>query len=205
MARAVKDGLELGQPVDHVFASHGDIPCSERSFYRHVENEAIDVRKMDLRKKVKYRKRNRKKPNRREAGFYAGRTYADYLALPDEERARTVQMDCVEGAEGDAQALLTLHFASLRFQVYILLKRKDAGHVVAALDRLESLVGTRAFKRLSGLILADRGCEFDDIAGIEAGGRCRIYCTDPQRPDQKGGLLFELASLQPSANRVGGW
>jgi hypothetical protein len=28
--------------------------------------------------------------------------------------------------------------------------------------------------------------EFDDIAGIEKGGRCSVYYTDPQRPDQKG-------------------
>lgn len=41
-------------------------------------------------------------------------------------------------------------------------------------------------RKLFGLILADRGSEFDDVAGIERGGRCRIYYTDPRRPDQKG-------------------
>jgi hypothetical protein len=96
-------------------------------------------------------------------------------------------MDCVEGAEGDEQALLTLHFATLRFQIYVLLGKKDSEHVVAALDWLEGLCGGKeAFKKLFGLILADRGSEFDDIAGIEKGGRCSVYYTDPQRPDQKG-------------------
>jgi IS30 family transposase len=187
LAAEVKAGLEKGQSVHHIFASRDDLPCSERSFYRHVENEDIDVRKMDLRKKVKYKKRNKRKANRRERGFYAGREYSDYMELDADVRANTVQMDCVEGAEGDEQALLTLHFVTLRFQIYILLEKKDSGHVVAALDWLEGLCGGKgAFKKLFGLILADRGAEFDDIAGIEKGGRCSVYYTDPQRPDQKG-------------------
>ena len=186
LAQEVKAGLEKGQSVHHIFASRDDLPCSERSFYRHVENESIDVRKMDLRKKVKYKKRAKSKVNRRETGFYAGREYSDYIALDVEDRIATVQMDCVEGAEGDKQALLTLHFVALRFQIYLLLAKKDSSHVVAALDWLEELCGQHAFRRLFGLILADRGSEFDDIAGIEKDGRCSVYYTDPQRPDQKG-------------------
>lgn len=187
LATEVRAGLDLGQSVHHIFSSRDDLPCSERSFYRHVENEAIDVRKMDLRKKVKYKKRGKRKASRREAEFYAGREYRDYMALDADMRANTVQMDCVEGAEGDEEALLTLHFVSLRLQIYLLLERKDSEHVVAALDWVEQLCGEEAFRKLFGLILADRGSEFDDIAGIERGGRCRIYYTDPRRPDQKGG------------------
>lgn len=207
LAETVKAGLELGQPVHHIFASRGDLPCSERSFYRHVENEDIDVRKMDLRKKVKYKKRNKKKASPHEAEFYAGREYSDYVALPDERRARTVQMDCVEGAEGDEQALLTLHFVMLRFQIYILLAKKDRAHVVAALDWIEELFGGRAFKELFGLILTDRGTEFDDIAGIERGGRCSVYYTDPQCSDQKGGCEknhVELRKIIPKGTSIDG-
>ena len=207
LAKEVKAGLELGQSVHHIFASRDDLPCSERSFYRHVENEDIDVRKMDLRKKVKYKKRNKKKADRHEKEFYAGREYSDYAALPEERRAKTVQMDCVEGAEGDEQALLTLHFVTLRFQIYVLLKKKDSAHVVAALDWLEKLCGKRSFRKLFGLILADRGSEFDDIAGIEGDGRCSIYYTDPQRPDQKGGCEknhVELRKIIPKGTSIDG-
>lgn len=207
LASEVKAGLALGQSVHHIFASRDDLPCSERSFYRHVENEDIDVRKMDLRKKVKYKKRNKKKANRHEKEFYAGREYSDYMGLDADVRATTVQMDCVEGAEGDEQALLTLHFAALRFQIYILLEEKDSAHVVAALDWIEELCGKRMFKKLFGLILADRGSEFDDIAGIERGGRCSVYYTDPQRPDQKGGCEknhVELRKVIPKGTSIDG-
>ena len=207
LAEEVKAGLELGQSVHHIFASRDDLPCSERSFYRHVENEDIDVRKTDLRKKVKYKKRGRRKEARREAGFYAGREYSDYMGLGADARANAVQMDCVEGAAGDAQAILTLHFAALRFQIYILLERKDSAHVVAALDWLEELAGPRTFEKLFGLILADRGGEFGDIAGIERGGRCRVYYTDPRRPDQKGGCEknhVELRKIVPKGTSIDG-
>lgn len=166
--------------MHHVFASRDDLPCSERSFYRHVESEAIDIHKMELRKKVRYRKRKRARAAARDTGIFKGRTHAAWLALPAEARMRTVQMDCVEGAEGDSRAILTLHFASIRFQVYILLERKDSGRVVAALDWLESLLGgPEAFSRVLGTVLADRGAEFSDVAGMERGGRCSVYFCDP--------------------------
>ncbi len=205
LADSVKAGLELGQSVHHIFASRNDLPCSERSFYRHVENEAIDVHKMDLPKKVKYKKRNKKKSSHHKAAFYEGHTYADYLALSEEERARTVEIDCVEGKQEDAQAILTLHFIFLRFQIYILLEKKDSAHVVAAFNWLESICGTNTFKKIFGLLLADRGTEFDDIDGIEQKGRCNIYYTDPQRSDQKGGCEknhVELRKIIPKGTSI---
>ena len=208
LARAVREGLARGQSVHHVFASRDDLPCSERSFYRHVENEAIDVSKMELRKKVRYKKRAKKKAAARRSGAFEGRTHADWLALDAEARALTVQMDCVEGAEGDSQAILTLHFTAIRFQIYVLLERKDPGHVVAALDWLESLLGgPDAFRRVFGVILADRGAEFSDAAGIERGGRCRLFFCDPMRSDQKGGCEknhVELRKIIPKGTSIDG-
>ena len=164
--------------------------------------------KMDLRKKVRYKRRSRKRASRRAAAFYEGRTYAAYLALGEEERARAVEMDCAEGAVWDSQALLTLHFVQIRFQIYVLLERHDRAHVVAALDWLEGLLGgPEAFRRVFGRILTDRGREFDDIAGIERDGRCRVYYADPQRSDQKGACVknhVELRKVIPKGTSIDG-
>ena len=207
LAEVVKEGLAKGQSVHHIFVSRDDLPCSERSFYRHVENEAIDVHKMDLRKKVKYKKRSKKRVYR-ELGFFEGHTYADYKNLSQQKRIGAVQMDCVEGAEEDTQAILTLHFVALRFQIYLLLKKKDSAHVVAALNWLEKLCGgPEAFKEVFGCILADRGSEFSDIEGIEQDGRTNIYFCDPQRPDQKGGCEknhVELRKVIPKGTSLDG-
>lgn len=208
LAGAVREGLAKGQSVHHIFASRDDLPCSERSFYRHVENEAIDIHKMELRKKVRYRKRKRARPAGRDTGVFEGRTHADYLALDAGLRAAAVQMDCVEGVEGDSRAILTLHFAAIRFQAYILLERKDSAHVVAALDWLESLLGgPGAFRRVLGTVLADRGAEFSDVAGMERGGRCSVYFCDPMRADQKGGCEknhVELRKIIPKGTSIDG-
>lgn len=204
LVQEVRAGLLLGQSVHHIFASRDDLPCSERSFYRHVENEAIDIHKMELRKKVTYRKRVKKK--RHESGFYKGREYADFLKLDESTRSLCVQMDCVEGIQTDRQVILTLHFVTIRFQIYFLLKKKDCAHVIAALDALETILGgADKFKGIFGLLLADRGSEFDNIAGIERDGRCQIYYTDPQRPDQKGGCEknhVELRKIIPKGTSI---
>ena len=187
LAREVKAGLARGQSVHHIFASRDDLPCSERSSCRHVENEDIDVAKMGLRKKVRYKRRNKRKANRHEAAFYAGRTHANCPTPPEEGRACVVEMDCVEGSDGDLEALLTPRFAQLRFRMFVLLERHDSAHVVAAPGWLEGLLGgPAAFHGAFGLILTDRGSEFDDVGGIERGGRCRAFYADPQRSDQKG-------------------
>lgn len=204
LAETLKAGLEKGQSVHHIFVAHPELACSERSFYRYVEAEAIDVRKMDLHKKVKYKKRRSGK-TRRDFIDRTGRTFADFCALGEEQCRGAVQMDCVEGKEGDVQAILTLHFSSIRFQIHILLARKDSAHVVKALDWLESLCGKEVFTKLFGLILADRGVEFCDYEGIERGGRCRLFYTDPQRSDQKGGCEknhVELRKIIPKGTSL---
>lgn len=137
LAEVMKKGLALNQSVHHIFASHPDLPCSERSFYRHVENEDIAVPKMDLRKKVKYKKRSHTKV--RESKFYLGHEYSDYLDLCAELRQKVVQMDCVESVAGDLRAILTLTFIALHCQIMIVLKRKTKEHVVAALNWIETL------------------------------------------------------------------
>lgn len=89
----------------------------------------------------------------------------------------------------------------------MLLERKDSAHVAAALDWIEGLCGEEGFKRAFGLILADRGCEFEDAGAIERGGRCSVYYTDPQRPDQKGGCgknHVELRKVVPKGTSIDG-
>lgn len=187
LAEVMKKGLALNQSVHHIFASNPELPCSERSFYRHVENEDIAVRKMDLRKKVKYKKRSHAKT--RESKFYLGHEYSDYLNLSGALRQKVVQMDCVESVEGDLRAILTLTFVALHCQIMIVLERKTAENVVAALSWVDTLCEGR-FSEFFPVLLTDRGSEFYDIFGIEhdakGNKRCSVYYTNPMRSDQKG-------------------
>ncbi|MDY3949107.1 MAG: IS30 family transposase [Eggerthella lenta] len=187
----VREGLAKGQSVHHIFEAY-EMPCSERSFYRYVEDESIPVLSIELAKKVKYKKRRRRKAVH-EGGFYAGHEYDDFMELGDGERAVVTEVDTVLGCKRDHKCILSLHRADLHFQIYMLLGGKTKAAVVDALGWLEVCCGgTERFRELFGLMLLDRGSEFDDIDGMERSfkdplqKRCACYFTDPSRPDQKG-------------------
>ena len=189
LVETVRAGLAQGQSVHHIFATE-DMPCSERSFYRHVHNEDIDIKPIELAKKVKYKKRKQAKAKSHKSGFYVGHEYEDYLELPEEDRAQTTEVDTVWGKKRDKKCILSLHRIDLHFQTYLLLQERTAAKVVKALDWLEICMEGR-FSEFFGLLLLDRGSEFDDIAGIERsclheGTRCAAYFCDPSRADQRG-------------------
>jgi IS30 family transposase len=184
----VRTGLAKGQSIHHIFETY-ELPCSERSFYRYVENRSVPILSIDLAKKVKYKKRKRKKEIIHGSGFFAGHEYNDYMELPEEDRAVTTEVDTVRGIKSDRKCILSLHRIDLHFQLYLLLESGTKDEVVRALDQLEIACEGR-FSEFFGLMVLDRGSEFDDISGIElscesGGQRCAAYFADPNRPDQK--------------------
>ena len=206
LVETVRDGIAKGQSIHHIFESNA-MPVTERSFYRYVEDEKVPVLSIELARKVKYKKRKRVKTDSHESGFYAGREYGDFLALSDEERARASEMGTVAGRRGSRKCILTVHRRDLHFQAHLLLPAKCKDDVVAALDWLEECCGgVEGFRAAFGVIVADRGSEFDDIEGIERSAaapgekRCAAYFADPSRPDQKGACEknhVELRKLLP--------
>ena len=187
----VREGLLKGQSVHHIFESN-ELPVCERTFYRYVEDEKVPILSIELAKKVKYKKRRRAKAVH-EGGFYAGHEYDDFMGLGDDERAAATEMDTVLGRRKTHRCILSLHRADLHFQIYILLGSRSKQAVKSALDWIEMCCGSpERFRELFGVIVCDRGSEFDDIDGMERScldpfqKRCAVYFADPSRPDQKG-------------------
>ena len=90
-----------------------------------------------------------------------------------------VEMDCVVGRRGEAQAILTLLFRRFRFQLMLFLPKRNQEEVGKALDMVERSIGLGEFKRLFGVVPTDRGSEFLDYGAIEKklhveGLRCRV-------------------------------
>ena len=135
MVDKVKAGRSKGQSIRHIFATE-QMPCSERTFYRYVDEGLVPIIALDLAKKVRYRSRRKKRaaPSAHEKGFYKGCEYADFLELPPDERARATEVDTVLGARGDRRCMLSLHRVDLRFQLYILLPDKTASSVFAEVN-----------------------------------------------------------------------
>jgi IS30 family transposase len=185
----VKPLLKAGLGLDAIWCEHKDtLGISKRTFYRWADL-GLGICNLELPKKVAYRPRKKKPTETQARPEFAGRTYADFMALPKDRRTSAIEMDCVVGLKSDKQVILTLLHKHTHFQFGVLLKRHDATSVVAALDWVESICAGR-FKQLFSVILTDRGSEFSDVAGMEQGAdekrRCSVYFCDPQRPDQKG-------------------
>jgi IS30 family transposase len=207
----VREGLARGQSVHHVFETY-EMPCSERSFYRYVESGSVPILSIELAKKVRYKKRRKRKAVH-EGGFYAGHEYDDFMELPDEERAAVTEVDTVLGCKRDGRCILSLHRVDLHFQIYMLLGGRTKEAVVDAFDWLAVCCGGAGrFGELFGLMLLDRGSEFDDIDGMERDKatlerRCACYFADPSRPDQKGACEknhVELRKILPKGTSLEG-
>lgn len=189
MVDKVKKLLGQGQSLEAIWAVHGEeFPVCVRTFYNYMEQGVMGLANIDLPRKVKYAPRKKRQAGEPKMDL-EGRTYADWLALPDELRLLTVQIDCVEGLRRNSKCILSLHFVRLFFQLYILLDAKTQAHVKAALDAVEAYCGG-AFPDVFPVILGDRGSEFLDYLKIEVGldgsRRTRMFYCDPVRPGQKG-------------------
>ena len=187
MVTMVRKLLRQGQSLEAIWATHGDeFPVGVRTFYNYMHQGVMGMTLMELRNTVS--RRPRKKAKKEEAapkGHFKGRTYEDWCALEEQERMNTVEMDCVQGKISDTQVILSLHFKRFCFQLYILLPDQTQQSVIAALDAVEMYCEGH-FSDVFGIILTDRGHEFQDWRGIEKQGRCRVFYCDPLTPGQKG-------------------
>jgi IS30 family transposase len=183
-------GIKKGQGIDHIFCAHKDeLAFAKSSFYRHVKNGDVSILPIELRKAVKYKLRNKTDGPARTniaSDVLKGRTYDDFKGLGESTRARVVECDCIEGPSTENDAILTLHFKALHFQIAFKLDAKNADSVVSCFKWLADILECD-FARCFGILLFDRGSEFARAADIEGlGDGVRCYFTDPQRANQKG-------------------
>ena len=185
--------VKQGWSIEAIYAEHGgEMPVGIRTCYTYIDKGFAGVSNIELPRKVRYKPRKKSKEPGRDRVDRAGRAYDDFKALPIEEQVRVVQADSVIGFEHNVQSILTLHLVRHSFQLYLLQAGLAARFTVAAFDAIETYLGSPgAFEAVFGIVLADRGVEFDDWAGMErsclkeGARRCRVYYCDPMRSDQK--------------------
>ena len=193
MVDVVRPLLRKGQSLEHIWATHpGEFPVTARTFYKYIEDGLLDICNIELPKKVRYKKRRCKRSEPSLNPLYDGRRYSDFDALAEAEKAKAVEMDCVESARGSSKVLLTLLFRSCNFQGAMLMPEHTRACVQDRLDSVEREIGLEAFREHLGVIVTDHGHESNNFNALEASctakgeKRCSIYYCDPNRPDQKG-------------------
>lgn len=184
--------VRQGHSFESICASHAELAVCARTLYNYQAAGILETSDIELPRKARVRPRRRKRERGRPRIDRTGREYADFLALSDEDRARVVQGDSVEGHATCAHDILSLHLVARKFQLYLRKRHADAAATVACIDAVERAMGSRErFEAAFGIMLLDRGVEFDDWRGVErsclepGGRRCRVFYCDPQESNQK--------------------
>ncbi len=183
-----------GQSIKLIYRNHKEeIPCKISSLYNYINSGLLDIRNLDLPRRVKFaehQKNNKYKQVKKDYSYRKGRKYNDFQKLLKKKpNIRYVEMDTVEGKKG-GKVLLTLLIREYNFMIIRLLPDKTAKSVIKEFDKLENIMGISIFKKIFKVILTDNGTEFSNPERLERNQnqlkRCKIFYCEPNRSDEKG-------------------
>lgn len=183
-----------GQPLTHIFSSHStEIPISQRTLYNYIENGHLSVGNLDLRRKVGYRPRKKKKEPTEafeNLQFRKERTYQHFEQhLAENPNLPYVEMDTVKGAREQGKRMLTMIFTQNDLMLLFLMPDGTADSVLDVFDWLTSALGLETFRLLFPAILTDNGSEFKRVQDLEqtwdGQHRTQVFYCDPQASWQK--------------------
>lgn len=190
--------LKKGQSLAHIYAFHGhEIPCSRKTLYNYIDQGIFTARNIDMRRKVRYKCKPRKKGTRVSLAakeFRMGRTYEDFQKyMKAHPQSPVVELDTVEGGRDNSrQAFMTMLFRNCSLMLIFVLEEKTQDHVIEVLDTLSEKLGIETFRELFPVILTDNGIEFQFPVRMEcdkAGEiRTRMFYCNPNASWQKGML-----------------
>lgn len=183
-----------GQPISHIYATHrAEMPCSIRTIYTYVEKQYFTFKNIDLRRKVRYKVRNKRRVSQSTLlAIKLERRYRDFIRYIEEYDPDVVELDTVIGAQSSRTCLLTILFRKYRLMWAFKLERNTQACVLEAMNHIEATIGTDVFKELFPVILTDNGSEFlrplELERSISGGRRTLIFYCDPNSAFQKGAI-----------------
>lgn len=187
--------IRRNQSLGHIYATHeAEIGVSRATLYKYIAEGILDVKTLDLPRKVRYKKRKRAGPSRKtDYKYRSGRTYRHFLRFLEENPGvEVVEMDTVKGSRTKGPCLLTMLFRRSCLMLLFLLKDCTADSVVHAFDILTEMLGAEEFSNTFPVFLTDNGAEFTDSERLECTDlgelRTRIFYCDPQQSNQKSRL-----------------
>lgn len=187
--------VKNGQSIHQIYTNNRDVlMCSEKTLYNYIDACLLDVRNIDLPRKVRYRPRYKKPEFKVDRACRNGRTYNDFQNFMNEHPdAHIVQMDSVCGTQG-GKVLLTIHFVNTSLMIAFIRESNTSRSVTEIWDAIYRALGRQTFEKLFPVILTDNGSEFSNPRAIEFGPdgkglrRTHVFYCDPSSPYQKGSI-----------------
>ncbi len=179
--------IQKGQSIHHIYFNHKDeLFCSEKTLYTLIDAGLLNVKNLDLPRKVRRKLPRRKRAFKIDRACRLNRTFEDYQSfLAKYPESMATQMDSVLPCQEGHKVFLTLFWPQAQFLLIFLRDFNTALSIVEIFDRLEKQLGIETFKRLFSVVLTDNGSEFSNPAALERGGRSRVFYCDPLHSNQK--------------------
>lgn len=189
----ISELVKKGQPLSHIYSEHGnEMPVSIRTVYNYIDSGELSISNMDLRRKVRYKKRKQQKNHDQldKQHCRQDRTYDDYQKyMEGRDENIVVEMDTVQGKREKGQRLLTMIFRKNSVMLMFLIPDGTAESVTRVFDYLDNMLGTEVFRRLFQVILTDNGGEFKHVIEMETTenmeSRTMVFYCDPMASWQK--------------------
>ena len=193
----LEEGFKNGQSINHIIANNPKLNISVKTGYNYVNSGNFKVKHDDLpnysnhilkKRRVaipkEYEYQENKDMNRK------GREYYDYIQYVDTNNITYhAEMDCVGITKDYNGALLSIIIPKWSFLLLYKLEVKDMVHVKKKIDFIYKCLGEKDFDKYFGVILTDRGPEFNDYQGIEFDDegiqRCHLFYCDSGQSTQK--------------------
>ena len=183
-----------GQPLTHIHSAYGEkLDVSQRTLYNYIDAGVFSIGNIDLRRKVGYRPRKKKRDYPEsflKYDFRKNRSYDDFLKYLDANPGTSfIEMDTMKGAREQGKRLLTMIFHDTNIMLLFIMRDGKADTVVEVFDYLTSLIGIETFRKLFPVILTDNGSEFKHSREIErtvdGHRRTQLFYCDPYSSWQK--------------------
>lgn len=184
---------EQNQSIHQVIINNKNkIMFSDKTIYKYIDLGILNVRNIDLPRKVRFRNRTKATTVYKiDKKCLENRTYEDFLNyIKEHPDTPIVEMDSVERKKG-GKVLLTIHFVNCSFMLAFIREHNDAQSVIDIFNHLQDILGINKFKELFVVILTDNGSEFSNPKEIEfdiktGELRTQIFYCHPSSPFEKG-------------------
>lgn len=174
--------------INHQDIIQGMTTVSVKTIYNYINNNMLEIKRMDLPIAVKRKKRVEKKEYLKTKG-----TSIDERPIHINERLEFGHWegDTVVGSKKSSEVLLTLVERKTRQTIIIKLKNRKSKTILMAINKLEKKYGTEKFKKIFKSITFDNGVEFARFKDIEKKknskeSRTKVYFAHPYCSWERG-------------------
>lgn len=194
--KIVKSDIEKGHSFALIIHNHPELDICERTLYNYQEQGYLITKNIDLPRKVRYKKRNKKTTDNdnqknKEPNYLNGRKHDDFLLyLKENQVSYFTEMDTVEGIIGKGQScLLTFYIKEAQFLFIFKILEQTITCVNRKIKEIKLTIGNELFHKIFNIILTDNGSEFKKPSEIENNGSdvldSKVFYCEAQRSDQK--------------------